>query len=34
MLALAREGDNRAAFGGGSVISERHILTAAHLCVK
>lgn len=34
VLALARVTDQRATFGGGSVISKRHILTAAHLCVK
>jgi len=34
VLALPREGATRAAFGGGSIISKRHILTAAHLCVN
>lgn len=34
ILALGRVTDHRAVFGGGSVLSRRHILTAAHLCVK
>lgn len=34
ILSIARIGDQRAAFGGGAIISPRHILTAAHLCIK
>lgn len=34
ILSLANIGDQRATFGGGSIISPRHIVTAAHLCIK
>lgn len=33
VLALQRAGDHRALLGGGNIITDRHILTAAHLCV-
>lgn len=31
VLALPRAGSNRANFGSGNIITERHILTCAHL---